>query len=145
MTGLSRDGETHARLLEAEAELRALRAENTRFRELSGLDHRGSRPEGSGAAARPALFPADDGVAAKRHEVSQSSGADEKTALFRSLFVGRDDVHALAWSNRATGSGDSRAASCTSVTASSHRRVDCDLASQSDAVAPVPVACATTG
>jgi superfamily II DNA or RNA helicase len=103
VTGLSQDGEAHARLREAEAELRALRAENARFRELLGLDQRGSRAAGSAAAAKPTLFPADDGVAAKRHEVSQSSGADEKVALFRSLFIGREDVYAVAWSSRATG------------------------------------------
>ena len=101
MTGLSQDSDTHARLLEAEAELRALRAENVRFRELLGLDHRGSRPEVS--AAKPTFFPADAGIATKRHEASQSSGADAKIALFRSLFIGREDVYAIAWSSRATG------------------------------------------
>lgn len=101
MTVLSKDNEARVRLLEAEAELRALRAENARLRELLGVDERGSRPELS--AAKPSLFRADGGVAAKRHEVSQSSSADEKIGLFRSLFIGRDDVHAIAWSSRGTG------------------------------------------
>jgi hypothetical protein len=101
VTGPSQDNEAHLRLLEAEAELRKLRAENTRLRELLGLDERGSRPEA--AAARPTLFPADDGVAAKRYAVSHSPSADAKIALFRTLFIGRDDVHAVAWNSQATG------------------------------------------
>ena len=101
MTDNSGDTEVHARLLEAAAELRVLRAENARFRELLGLDERGARPEIP--AAKPTLFRVDDGVDAKKNEVSKNSSAGEKIALFRSSFIGRDDVHAIAWSSRGTG------------------------------------------
>ncbi len=84
-----------------EAEFEELRAENARFRALLGLDGRGSRPDAS--AAKPTVFRAKDAGAAMAHEVTQSSAAGEKIALFRSLFVGRDDVHALAWSSQRTG------------------------------------------
>jgi hypothetical protein len=101
MTDPSRDSEIYAPPLEAEEELRALRAENARFRELLGLDERAARTEVP--AAKPTLFQVDDGVDAKRNEVSQSSGAGEKISLFRCIFIGRDDVHAIAWSSRGTG------------------------------------------
>lgn len=89
------------RLLEAEAELLALRMENARLRKQLGLSERGARP--AAATAGPVLLRTDDGAATSTREVSQRSGAGEKIALFRSLFTGRDDIHALAWSSRGTG------------------------------------------
>lgn len=101
MTGPSQDDAAHGRLPETEAELLALRTENARLRELLELDERGART--ATTAARPRLVRVDDGATATTRAVSRSSGAGEKIALFRSLFVGRDDIYALAWKSRGTG------------------------------------------
>jgi superfamily II DNA or RNA helicase len=81
-----------------EAELAALRAENARLRGLLGLDDRRSRPATS--AWRPTLFPAKDEVPRTVTRVGDGSALEERIALYRSLFIGRDDVFALAWSNQ---------------------------------------------
>ncbi len=46
---------------------------------------------------------AEDGSAVPSMHVTQSCSAGEKIALFRSRFVGREDVHALAWNSQRTG------------------------------------------
>lgn len=89
-----------------EAELEELRAENARFRTLLGLE---TSQVDSGEArsddrtAAPALVQVDVERAADARRVTQSSTSSEKVALFRSLFAGRDDVHALAWSSQRSG------------------------------------------
>jgi hypothetical protein len=90
-----------ARLSAALDEVSVLRAENARLRELLGLDR--ERATDSGPAWEPTLFapPATPHV-----QVDRSSSSAEKVALYRSLFVGRDDVFALRWQNdRTTKSG----------------------------------------
>ncbi len=86
---------------EMEAELAALRAENIRLRGLLGLDGRRSRPATN--AWRPTLFPAEGEVPRSVACVGNDSAPEEKIALYRSLFVGREDVFALAWSNQRSG------------------------------------------
>src|ERR1700747_2516966 len=82
------------------AELMALRGENVRLRGLLGLDDRASRP--ATTVWIPTLFPTED---EKSHatKVTGDSTTEEKVALYRSLFVGREDVFALAWSNQRSG------------------------------------------
>jgi hypothetical protein len=87
-----------------EAELAALRAENARLRGLLGLDDRRSRPATS--AWRPTLFPAKDEIPQGVTGVGNGSALEEKVALYQSLFVGRDDVFELAWSNSEVASPD---------------------------------------
>ena len=75
-----------------------LEAENRRLRDLLGLDRedRASAP----ATWEPTLFPES---LASHPRVTQRSPSEDKVALFRSLFRGRDDVHALRWDNQRTG------------------------------------------
>jgi hypothetical protein len=82
------------RLAAALDEVAVLRAENARLRELLGLDR--ERDADGGPAWEPTLFapPATPQV-----RVDRSSSSAEKVALYRSLFVGRDDVFALRWQN----------------------------------------------
>jgi superfamily II DNA or RNA helicase len=84
------------------AELAALRVENARLRGLLGLDGRDAPPT---SPWTPLLFAEDESSAAPRPRVDQSSSPEDKVALFRSLFVGRDDVYALRWDNERTGKG----------------------------------------
>ena len=83
-----------------EAEIDAIRAENDRLRSLLGLDQP-SRQE-TARPWEPTLF-----VASAHQDlnpgVDKNSPADLKIALFRSLFLGRDDVHALRWESAGTG------------------------------------------
>jgi superfamily II DNA or RNA helicase len=77
----------------------ALRAENERLRGLLGLDERvkNARP-----AWTPTLFAESESELAGG-AVTNSSNPEVKVALFRSLFAGRDDVHALRWENQNSG------------------------------------------
>jgi hypothetical protein len=81
-----------------EAELDALRAENARLRSLLGLDGRRLGPP---EPWKPTLFPTTSSPRPNLHIDAHSSTAD-KVALFRSLFVGRDDVYAVRWDNERT-------------------------------------------
>ena len=90
------------RLARALAEIVALKAENDRLRSLLGLD----RPllAEPAAAWEPTLFV--ESIA----ERTPAPGAGSlsrvgKVALYRSLFVGREDVHALRWENPSGKSG----------------------------------------
>jgi superfamily II DNA or RNA helicase len=81
------------RLDEALSELERLRAENERLRTLLALAQ-GTRAiigAGNGEAHPPRLL------------LDSGASADEKVALIRSLFRGRDDVYALRWENTRTG------------------------------------------
>jgi hypothetical protein len=81
-------------------EVEALRAENARLRSLLGLDEPARR---NGIEPwEPSLFP-QSVERAVSHDVDQSSSAESKVALFCSLFVGREDVHALRWESARTG------------------------------------------
>ena len=82
-----------------EAELDTLRAENARLRSLLGLDDRRLGPP---EPWKPTLFPTTATPRPNLHIDAHSSTAD-KAALFRSLFVGRDDVYAVRWDNERTG------------------------------------------
>jgi superfamily II DNA or RNA helicase len=82
------------RLAAALAEIESLRAENDRLRGLLGLDE--DRTPEPPAAWEPTLFvPATPA----RPAVDRRSSPADKIGLFRSLFAGRDDVHAVRWQN----------------------------------------------
>lgn len=83
-----------------ETELGVLRAENARLRGLLGLDDRAGPPT---SAWKPTLFTAEDRSAPVAVPVDRRSPPEAKVALFRSLFTGREDVHALRWDNERTG------------------------------------------
>jgi len=83
-----------------ETELGVLRAENARLRGLLGLDDRAGPPT---SAWKPTLFTAEDRAAPVAMPVDRRSPPEAKVALFRSLFAGREDVHALRWDNERTG------------------------------------------
>ena len=91
------DADLPARLAAALDELQTLRAENARLRGLLGIDR--DREE-SPPAWEPTLFVPE---AAPRARVDRTSSPAEKVTLFRSLFVGRDDVCALRWQNDRSG------------------------------------------
>jgi hypothetical protein len=75
-----------------------LRAENDRLRGLLGV---GTRDEAV-SPWEPTLFvEAEDD--ASNVPVDRNSPREAKVALFRSLFAGRDDVHALRWENTRSG------------------------------------------
>lgn len=85
---------------ELHRQLAEMRAENERLRDLLGV---GTRDEAV-SPWEPTLFvdagPPDEAAAAV---VDRHSPREAKVALFRSLFVGREDVHALRWENPRTG------------------------------------------
>ena len=81
-------------------EVHALRAENQRLRSLLGLDE-ASRHEVT-APWEPTLFVDSDRQDLKS-DVNADSPAEAKIALFRLLFAGREDVHALRWESARTG------------------------------------------
>ncbi len=72
-----------------------LRAENDRLRGLLGV---GTRDEAV-SPWEPTLFAEDEGDAdgAAVTAVDRHSPREAKIAVFRSLFVGREDVHARRW------------------------------------------------
>lgn len=83
-------------------EVEALRSENARLRSLLGLDERTAASPA--APWKPVLFTNAPLVAAMDGaRIDRSSPRAAKVALFRSLFAGRDDVHALRWENGRTG------------------------------------------
>lgn len=91
------DDAARRELAEAQRELVRLRAENDRLRGLLGL-----HAEKAGAhTAEPesTLF----GVAERLPGVDIGSSADQKLALFRALFAGREDVYAVRWENPRSG------------------------------------------
>lgn len=79
-------------------ELDDIQAENARLRALLGLDREGR--SNATNAWEPTLFTPD---APALLSVDRNSPVEEKIALFRSLFQGRDDVYALRWENLSTG------------------------------------------
>lgn len=83
-------------------EVEALRAENARLRSLLGLDERATASPV--APWRGVLF-ADllSATTIEQALIDRSSPRAAKVSLFRSLFAGRDDVHALRWENTRTG------------------------------------------
>jgi superfamily II DNA or RNA helicase len=81
------------------AELATATAEIKRLRALLGLDQRSGASDVD--AWSPTLLP--DPTMAPAPRVDRESSREEKLALFRSLFAGRDDVHALRWENTRTG------------------------------------------
>jgi hypothetical protein len=88
-----------APLAAALAELEQLRAENQRLRGLLGMD---ARPAAhSVEVAEPTLF--QNAPLAPAGKVDAGSPQPAKLALFRSLFAGREDVHATRWENPRTG------------------------------------------
>ena len=82
------------------SEVEELRAENARLRSLLGLDQPSRREEVE--PWEPSLLPQPVERAVPR-EVDQSSSAESKVALFRFLFAGRKDVHAVRWESARTG------------------------------------------
>lgn len=93
--------ESGDRLAAIEAEIAALREENARLRGLLGLDGRDAHAQTK--AWKPTLFAGDESPDPVMVGIDRSSPAAAKVALFRSLFAGRDDVHALRWHNERTG------------------------------------------
>ena len=73
--------------------------ENRRLRDLLGLGREDRAAPVS--AWEPTLFPAEGPSLASG--VTQQSSSQQKVALFRALFRGRDDVYALRWENGRTG------------------------------------------
>jgi hypothetical protein len=94
------------RLSALEAELDELRSQFARFRDFLGLKDRDIDPRAARTNVRhvaPTLVQENSEGTSNALRVSQSSTSSEKVALFRSLFVGRDDVYARAWSSQRTG------------------------------------------
>jgi hypothetical protein len=89
---------------ELRREVELLRAENARLRALLGQaadEAPATRPAVSDEPlARTTLF--EDDLAGPPR-VDARSPADEKIALFRALFAGREDIHAVRWENARTG------------------------------------------
>ena len=81
-------------------EVTALRVENQRLRSLLGLDEP-SRLEVTDPW-EPTLF-VDSVRKDLKGDVNANSPAAAKIALFRLLFAGREDVHALRWESSRTG------------------------------------------
>lgn len=96
-----RDG---SELDELRLELEAVRAENRRLRSLLGLDssERVAAEPPSTPAWEPTLFP-ESPASRSPEAVDGHSLPEAKVTLFRSLFAGRDDVHAARWENERTG------------------------------------------
>lgn len=93
------NGQDSDELTELRQELTRLRAENGRLRSLLGLDNPGRVAETP--SPRPTLFPDDNRQGLPK--VDRASPSGMKIALFRELFVGRDDVYAVRWKNSRTG------------------------------------------
>lgn len=80
-------------------EIAELRAENARFRDLLGV---GTRDDPV-SRWEPTLFPDADTDERSPVAVDNGSSHEAKVALYRSLFVGREDVHAIRWESARTG------------------------------------------
>ncbi|HVM13225.1 MAG TPA: DEAD/DEAH box helicase family protein [Egibacteraceae bacterium] len=88
----------HGELAAARREVEALRAENDRLRALLGLG--GERlADVHREAWAPQLLNQDQPLPS----VDADSPPDVKVALYRALFVGRDDVYATRWENASSG------------------------------------------
>ncbi|MCA1672443.1 MAG: DEAD/DEAH box helicase family protein, partial [Actinobacteria bacterium] len=75
-----------------------LRTDNDRLRQLLGLDH--DKPSDLHREAwNPTLLPTDGALPA----VDADSLPEAKVHLYRTLFVGRDDVYATRWESASTG------------------------------------------
>ena len=74
-----------------------LETENRRLRQLLGFDGRPS----VAPTWEPTLFTGQ--AEAAERKVNRRSPPEDKVALFRALFRGRDDVYALRWENARTG------------------------------------------
>ena len=90
---------------ELRREVEHLRAENARLRALLGQPADGALatrpPRAFGdPVTRTTLFEDDPAGLAR---VDAQSPASEKIALFRALFAGREDIHAVRWENSRTG------------------------------------------
>ena len=91
------EGDLHRRLEEASREVERLRAENERLRTLLALTRRTQAIPASDTGRRR-------GNARPAHpRVEPPTVAAERVALVRSLFRGREDVHAIRWENERTG------------------------------------------
>lgn len=97
---MSDSGDPGKRQVSVEGELAALREENARLRGLLGLDDRSARQ--ATPVWKPTLFPSMATQAPVVSSVDRHSTPQEKIALFRSLFAGREDVYALRWDNERT-------------------------------------------
>lgn len=82
---------------EARVECAQLREENARLRRMLGLPCAANRPTLTEPA--PTLFPAAQPLPL----VHAGSPTQQKIALFRTLFRGREDVYAVLWMNERTG------------------------------------------
>ncbi len=80
-------------------EIAELRAENARFRDLLGV---GTRDDPV-SPWEPTLFPDADAPGLSPVAVDNGSPQEAKVVLYRSLFVGRDDIHAIRWESARTG------------------------------------------
>ncbi len=87
-------------MAELRRQVEELQAENRRLRGLLSLDdrERGAPAEPWRADLFPAPGPGPDHEAGSS-PVDQRSTREAKVSLFRSAFVGRDDVYALRWEN----------------------------------------------
>ncbi len=94
MNEVVNEGGGHEGLL---AEVKALRAENDRLRELLGLQNRAEN--GHSQAGAPILRTAPDDP----RRVGSSSTPADKLALWRSLFGARSDVYATRWQSASSG------------------------------------------
>jgi len=94
------DENAHPSQADIRLELERLRAENRQLRGLLGLD----RPDEAASIPtwEPTLFP-EHAVHDTSPRVNQRSRPEAKVALFRSIFVGREDVYARRWENSRTG------------------------------------------
>jgi len=75
-------------------ELQSIKAENSRLHRLLGVTGRSVVPD---QPSQDALFVGTQG------RVDAHSPVQRKLALYRTLFAGREDVHALRWENARTG------------------------------------------
>lgn len=75
-------------------ELVSIKAENSRLHRLLGVTGRSIVPD---QPSQDALFVGAQG------RVDAHSPVQRKLALYRALFAGRDDVHALRWENAKSG------------------------------------------
>jgi TOTE conflict system, Archaeo-Eukaryotic Primase domain len=76
------------------AELASVKAENSRLHRVLGITDRSVVPDDP---SQDALFVGNQGP------VDAHSSAQRKIALYRTLFAGRDDAHAVRWENTRTG------------------------------------------
>jgi hypothetical protein len=85
---------------ELHAKLAALRAENTALRTRLGVPTGGGRAELPPVPEAPAPLLRGDG---HLPYADASSSTEAKIALFRSLFIGREDVYATRWVSAKSG------------------------------------------